>query len=393
MLFSALMLGNISQGIAFTAFVAALPQMAHDLGPHGDVIAQMTLAVTALGLTIGSLLSGWVFEKGGTRGTMLTSLLAFGIAGGAGLVSHEPTLLLTSRFIVGFASACMVTACVWGIAAEYEDARRAKTLGAAVALGSLSSVAGLLIGGFITQHTNWSLTFIQLPLFSLVGWMIAFAGMRQVVPGREIVAAAAQPFFIRLLPFYVLAVLLFAIMFMATTQFSFVLEADGVSDAGTRSVILSMVTLISALISFMYGALQLRLGVRGALAAGLLSNTIALGMIGASGNPVLATVGAALMGVYIGLAVPYLYHSITEHTTGNTRSRAIGVLTAFCFFGGFLNTPIFVALSHSIGLRNTFLLASLVMGMLTLGTLIGIARKRSAAAPGLATRPAEDSAP
>ena len=73
-LFATLMFGHMSQGLAFTAFLAALPQMAHDLGEHGEVIAQMTMALAALGLLIGSLASGWILEKGGTRVTLLASL-------------------------------------------------------------------------------------------------------------------------------------------------------------------------------------------------------------------------------------------------------------------------------------------------------------------------------
>jgi uncharacterized protein (DUF2336 family) len=52
-LFATLNFGNMSQGLAFTAFLAALPQMAHDLGEHGELIAQMTLALTALCLLVG----------------------------------------------------------------------------------------------------------------------------------------------------------------------------------------------------------------------------------------------------------------------------------------------------------------------------------------------------
>src|SRR6266403_5082950 len=49
LLYAALMLGSISQALAFSAFVSALPQMALDLGARGEFISQMMLSLAALG--------------------------------------------------------------------------------------------------------------------------------------------------------------------------------------------------------------------------------------------------------------------------------------------------------------------------------------------------------
>jgi hypothetical protein len=109
LLFATLMLGMMGQALAFTAFAPALPQMARDLGEHGQLAAQMSMALAALGVMIGSLPIGWILEKTGTRSTMLAGLLAYGAAGAGGLVLRDATLLLATRFMVGFAAACVVT--------------------------------------------------------------------------------------------------------------------------------------------------------------------------------------------------------------------------------------------------------------------------------------------
>ena len=72
LLFATLMLGMMAQTLAFTVLASALPQMARDLGQHGELMAQMSMALASLGLMFGSLLSGWILEKAGTRATMLT---------------------------------------------------------------------------------------------------------------------------------------------------------------------------------------------------------------------------------------------------------------------------------------------------------------------------------
>jgi MFS family permease len=370
LLFATLMLGFMSQGLAFTAFVSALPQIAHDLGPRGELLAQLTMALTALGLMLGALVSGRILERAGSRATLLVSLGVFGVAGGGGLVLHEPLPLLASRFIAGFAAACLTTTCVWGIAAEYAGNRRARALGIASALGNIASLAGTVIGGYLAQRGGWPLAFLQYPVFGAVGVLLGAASLRQVRPGAEATGGTAghAPYFARLLPFYLLAVLLFVVLFMGSTQFAFLLEEDGIHSAADRSLIMSAITIIGTLTGFAYGAVQQRVGVLGAFTVGLGCMAAALAAIGWSTAPAGAVAGAALMGIYVGLVCPYVYHAVTEHTDTKVRSRAIGVLNAFCFLGSFLNPLLLGPLASRIGLRNVFLSVAVLMAALALAS-------------------------
>lgn len=81
LLYATLMLGLISQSLAFTAFVAALPQMAADFGSRGEFVAQMMMALTSLGLLFGALASGWILKRAGTRVTLIASALLYGARG------------------------------------------------------------------------------------------------------------------------------------------------------------------------------------------------------------------------------------------------------------------------------------------------------------------------
>ncbi|HZV11549.1 MAG TPA: hypothetical protein VFF94_17420, partial [Novosphingobium sp.] len=80
----AMMLGLIPQGLAEAAITASLPDMAHDLGRHGELAAQMMLGMSALGLVMGALASGRILEWAGTRRAFLGALLAFALGGGVG---------------------------------------------------------------------------------------------------------------------------------------------------------------------------------------------------------------------------------------------------------------------------------------------------------------------
>jgi MFS family permease len=171
-----------------------------------------------------------------------------------------------------------------------------------------------------------------------------------------------------------LAMLLFAIIFMGSTQFVFLLVDDGVTDPAIRSLVMSTVTIAAAVASTGYSVLQQRVGVLGSFVVCLISMAAGLATAALTFSTAFAALAAALIGIYAGLVVPYVYHVVTEHTDAYTRSRAIGMLTAFAFLGGFVNPLMFSPLAKAIGLRMVFLSVAAVMTLLMLGTLITKAR-------------------
>jgi MFS family permease len=213
-------------------------------------------------------------------------------------------------------------------------------------------------------------------VFGLGALLLAFVGIRQTKPQPVASGAPRQSQFTKLLPLYLLAALLFCILFMASTQFSFALRDNGVGNPLVRSLILGTVTVVGALMAFAYGPLQQRLGVLGTFLFGILCMAVALAIngFGLGIDTPFAVIAAALMGVYAGLVIPYLYHTVTEHTDEGARSRAIGAVTAFGFFGGFLNPPVFVALSKELGLRTTFLVAAAILIVVAIGTALKMTR-------------------
>jgi MFS family permease len=102
---------------------------------------------------------------------------------------------------------------------------------------------------------------------------------------------------------------------------------------------------------------------------GVFSMALALLLVDLTSTPRLAAAAAVLMGVFVGITIPFLHHYVTEHSLAHERSRAIGVLNAFNFLGGFLNPLVFVPLARFWGLRTVFLIAALVMFSIAVGAL------------------------
>jgi MFS family permease len=374
LLFATFMAGPMAQALVFTAFVAALPQIAESFGAHGEIIAQMAFTVASLGLMVGSLASGWVLDRAGTRVTLIGSAVIYGLAGAGGVVLG-PTALLVSRFVVGVSAACMVTTCLWGITAEYAGKRRADVLGASSALANVISLVGTVIGGEIAQHAGWRLAFLQFPVYGSVVALLAYVSLRQVKPPRQ-ASSAEMRSLLRLMPFYLLAALLFAVMFITGAQFPFILRLDGIVSSSARSLFIGGITFAGALASFAYGPLQRAVSRTGAFSLGLIAMATALVLVTLGAKPALAAVGAALMGLYVGLISPYLYHTVSEQADEKARGRAIGTLTAFCFLGAFLNPPMFAALAHRLGLRGELLLIAAVMIVIAVAALFRTRTRR-----------------
>jgi len=379
LLFATMMLGHFAQGLTFTAFAPALPQLAHYFGggSHGELVAQLTLTISALGMMVGALASGWIVDRLGYRVVLLGALLCYGALGSGGLVLQSAAGLLGSRFGVGFAGACLVTTCVSLIAARYEGHRRARVLGISGAMASGISLVAMLIGGSLARYGGWRLPFIQYPIFAVAGLLVVL-GAPRVPPlhrGQKR-AAAGKGFFSRLWPMYTLATVLAAVMFMGSTQFSFMLAQDGVNDPALRSVIMSTITLVAVLVSLVYGSIQGRLGLLGAMVLGMLTMSAALLVIDLTSSPLMAAGAAVLMGVFVGITLPFMHHFVTEHANLEERSRAIGVLNAFNFLGGFANPLVFVPLARTFGLRAVFLMAAGLMFGIGVAVLVWVLARR-----------------
>src|ERR1700722_19053743 len=379
LLFATMMLGHFAQGLTFTAFAPALPQLANYFGggSHGELVAQLTLTISALGMMVGALASGWIVDRLGYRSVLLGALLGYGALGAGGLVLHSAVGLLASRFGVGFAGACLVTTCVSLIAARYEGHRRARVLGISGAMASGISLVAMLIGGSLARYGGWRLPFIQFPIFAAAGFLLVLCAPSGAPLHRgQDGAAAGKGFFNRLWPMYILATILAGVMFMGSTQFSFMLAQDGVHDPALRSVIMSTITLVAVLVSLVYGSIQGRLGLLGAMVLGVLTMSAALLVIDLSSSPLLAAGAAGLMGVFVGIPLPFIHPFVTEHASLEERSRAIGVLNAFNFLGGFANPLVFVPLARIWGLRAVFLMAAGLMLGIGLAVLVWMLTQR-----------------
>lgn len=369
--FAALMLGHASQGLTFTAFSPGLPAMAQsfDATGHGMEIAQQSVTIAALGIIAGAFSSGKIIDIVGSRVTMLTALALFGITGLGGLFLADPWTLLASRVINGFSVACLVTACVNTISILFEGNARAKAIGIAGAMGSAMALVGLLAGGVLAQKFGWRAAFIQFPVFAAAGFILTLIGIRNTAPLIHDTTAENHSW-IKILPLLVLATIIIMVMFLGTAQIAFLLSQNGVTASTTISLVMGTVTLFAVFVGLLFGSLEHRLGLQATLALGFAACGAGLALLGLVPSLPAAFAGAALLGTYTGIALPYPYHAVTLKTPAHARAKAIGAVGAFSFFGAIANPFVFEPMTKAVGLHNVFIIAGAFTGVLALGALL-----------------------
>jgi MFS family permease len=369
---AALMVGQSAQGLAFAAFVPGLPQMAQSFnaGGHGMAIAQQCVTIAAFGIIAGFFVSGKIIELIGSRMTLFLALMLFGLAGAGGMCLNDARLLLASRVLVGFAVACLVTACINTISIVFSGNNRSQVIGMSAATASAGSLVGMLVGGVLVQQFGWRTSFIQFPVFAGLSLILVFFGIKDshadVAHGAGTQAQAGAS----LWPFYLLAAVISTIMFMGSSQFAFLLPADGVTQATRISVIMAMITVVAVPVSFAFGSIERRLGLNGTLALGFAANTCSLLLLGLVPRPAAAVLGALLMGIYVGISIPFLYQIVAVKAPPEGRARAIGIIGAFNFLGAFLNPFIFAPIATALGIHGTFTAAGIFVAILAVASLM-----------------------
>jgi EmrB/QacA subfamily drug resistance transporter len=153
----------------FSITMIPLPQIQHSLGftPGG-----LQWVVNAYGVAIAGflLLGGRAADMFGRRRIFLAGVLLFTAASLLGGFSHSPAMLVATRALQGFGAAMFSPAAFSLLLAVFpEPAQRNRALGAWTAVAASGFVAGLILGGFITDLLGWRwVLWINVPVGLLV---------------------------------------------------------------------------------------------------------------------------------------------------------------------------------------------------------------------------------
>jgi EmrB/QacA subfamily drug resistance transporter len=155
----AMFLGALDQTIVATA----LPTIGRHFGDLGDI----SWVVTAYLLTATALtpLYGKLSDIYGQRGMMLIAIFLFMLGSLACALAPSMTVLVFGRALQGMGGGGLMALAQTIIGVIVSPRERGRYQGYIAAVFATSSVGGPVLGGFLTEHADWSLIFwINLPM-------------------------------------------------------------------------------------------------------------------------------------------------------------------------------------------------------------------------------------
>ncbi|HSO01467.1 MAG TPA: MFS transporter [Gaiellaceae bacterium] len=164
LLLAALLVAQLMVILDITAVNIALPSLARDLDISGSTISW---TITSYSLIFGSLLlfGGRAADLLGRRRMFLTGLGIFTLASFASAMAGTAGGLFAARAGQGLGAAMLSPAALAIIMTAFQGPQRAKALAAWGAVGGAGAAIGVLVGGVLTEFSDWrTIFYVNLPV-------------------------------------------------------------------------------------------------------------------------------------------------------------------------------------------------------------------------------------
>ncbi len=174
-------------GIMLTMFLGALDQTIvatalPTIGRHFNNLDDLSWVVTAylLTATASTPLYGKLSDIYGRRVIMLIAIVIFVVGSIACAIAPSMTALVLARALQGLGGGALMALAQTIIADIVSPRERGRYQGYISAVFAISSVGGPVLGGFLTEHLDWSLIFwINLPL-GAAAFAVSWVTLRMV---------------------------------------------------------------------------------------------------------------------------------------------------------------------------------------------------------------------
>jgi len=355
--------GTTFVALVVTAVAPIMGKMSEHFGQgaHGNWLAYGVATVPSVGIFIGGPLTGLAIERMGSRNFLLTTLVVFGLSGGAGLVIDNVELLIATRFILGFSAAGAVTGTLIMIGEYFSPEMRVRILSYQGAIGAIAALIVILGSGQLADWAGWRAPF-ALYLFAFVGVFATLIAIPKRPAGPRAKAAttgiggwsALAGIWVPL----IVIIALFVGSFMPTLQVSLLLKDLGVTKPSYHSLVIAAGSIMVSIGSLAYGPLRPRFS--DAAMFRMCSLTIGAGIVvsGLAHEALQVAFGCAISGLGTGLLNPQTNNMLLTRTAPEARGRAVGLGYTARYVGDFLN-PVIVGPLAAIGGLN---LAFVILG-------------------------------
>lgn len=346
--------------------VPGLPDIASHLG-----ITQYTsglVTVPSLGVVILGPLAGWSISRLGLRRSLCIGLFFYGLLGVAGAWLHGSALVFADRFLLGGATAVVMTAGTGLISALYQGKRRMDMIARQGMSIELGGVIFLAFAGVLAS-IGWRWPFaLYLLAWVLLAWVLACVPPVAEEPASTAQSAqGAMPGPLKVI--YFAAVFSMVLFFTGVISLPYSLQHIGVS-AEHIGYFLSFVSLVAVGAAAGMPAITSHLGGMRVLVLSFLCYAVAHGIFSMASDMAVFILGGVFMGSGFGFSVPLLNHMAVEQSPAPERGRYLAYLSMAIFFGQFASS----FMEYVPGDIARVFAAAAVMALLVAGALFALHR-------------------
>jgi MFS family permease len=319
----------------------------------GATIAQLVTTIAAPTIILGAPLVGWLAGRVGKRRVLLVSAILFALSGAIGAVMPDIWTMLISRMVLGLASAGLGTSAMSFINDYYAPEKRDRLIGWYALLGGGGALIVLLAAGALAEM-DWRAPF-ALYLVGLAVFALALPTIREVERADPIEATAGEGSIAGASGMMLMIVLISIVMYMATIQGPFLLQAKGMGSPAIQAAMADVTTVGSMVGAYLFGLLRPRLGFSPILFILLLSLGVGTVGFGLAGGIAPIAVFAAFSGLGAGFMTPLMQSAILNIVPPSAVTRALGLSFSCIFLGQFLHPFVLAPLRAAAGIEGAFI--------------------------------------
>lgn len=165
-------------------YLPALPELRRDLFANASQ-AQLTLSACLIGLAFGQLLAGPVSDLYGRRRPLLVGVAAYAAGSLLCAVARSIPLLVTFRFVQGFAGAAGIVIARAIVRDLHSGTALARFFSVLMLVSGSAPILAPIVGAQLLRFTTWRGVFVVLALIGLILFIAAAIGLPETSPPSE----------------------------------------------------------------------------------------------------------------------------------------------------------------------------------------------------------------
>lgn len=333
--------------------------------------AGLILTAHGLSLAVVSPFVGWAIDRWGLRTPLVSGLLLYGIAGGAGLFTESYAALIASRFLFGVGVAAVFAGTTVALLALYQGAERDRVAGWRSTAISLGGIVWPLLGGALGElswHGPFAVYLLGIPVgVAMLLVMPDLPAEGRATRGGAVRLLREHP---RLLSLYALSLFGSFLLYVMAVFLPQRLTENGIDEPFTISLITTSTSVAGSLVGLVYAKMKAGLGYENLLRLAVVAWSLAFLITGLSAHPALVTVSASLFGLGSGLSVPALAMMIGETAPSARRGQAMSLSGTANFTGQFIAPLVIGPIVGATSIAAGFLVGAALGGLVLLLLLL-----------------------